>query len=321
MDSQELGVRSSLRIRLFFLCIAGLLAAFAIFEHQRSKEKQEAQKQEALIFKKGIRAGLIKLSLVKQDGSQFILEKINQTWKLIQPVNDLASSSAVEGMLDELFNEEAQVLSEENVKWSDYDLDPPFSTLILYSADKQWDIKISGESSFDGKFYIKKDQKLLLASSKWSRLSRPWTDTYRSRTLYSQKKNISQLYYKKQNENYKLIRKDGKWQWDSTSPLSQKAVEDFIDLLKGNMISAFSNKKKLPFSKPDLEIQIFNEDQENPWVLKLKKVHEEKAQVILSDRDFVYELNAIEPLLNVDFKEKEIDSVEGQPKEKLSENK
>ncbi len=321
MGSQELGVRSSLYIRLFFLCIAGLLAAFAVFEHRKSKEKKEVQRQETLIFKNEIRRSIVKLSLIKQDGSQFILEKKNLGWQLIQPVNDLASSSAVEGLIDDLFNEEAQVLSEEDLKWSDYDLDPPFSTLSLYSANEQWNIGISGEPSFDGKFYIKKDQKLLLASARWSSLSRPWTDTYRSKALYSKKGSVSKLYYKKPNESYELIQKEGKWQWSLKISLSQRAVEDLIDLLKGDMISAFLNKTKVPFSKVDLEIKIFSEDQEDPWVLKLKKISEEKSHVILSDRDFIYELNMVEPLLTVGFKEKEPDSSENQSKEPLSETK
>ena len=320
MDSQELGVRSSFYIRLFFLCIAGALAFFAVFEYRRSAEKEEAKKQSALIFKSPIRKSIIKLSFVQQDGSQLILEKKDQEWRLIQPVKDLASSSAVEGLLDDLFDESAQVLSEESVLWSDYDLDPPFSSLSLYSANEEWNIGISGESSFDGKFYIKKDSKLLLASSSWSRLSRPWTDTYRSRSLYSRPSSLSKLYYKKQNENYKLIQKDGKWQWDLKQPLSQKAVEDFVDLLKGDLISAFLNQKKTSLLKPDLEVKIFNEDQKEPWVLKLKKTSEEKAQVILSDRDFIYELNTIEPLLTVDFKEKEEDSSENQLEKKPSES-
>ena len=121
---------------------------FAVFEYRRSAEKEEAKKQSALIFKSPIRKSIIKLSFVQQDGSQLILEKKDQEWRLIQPVKDLASSSAVEGLLDDLFDESAQVLSEESVLWSDYDLDPPFSSLSLYSANEEWNIGISGGIQF-----------------------------------------------------------------------------------------------------------------------------------------------------------------------------
>lgn len=313
-------MRSSLYIRLFFLCLAVLLAAVAVFEHRRSKEKEQLEKDSTLIFQRGIRQDIIKLSLVKEEGSQFVLEKTEQGWKLIQPVKDLASSGAVEGLLDDVFNESAEVLSEGNVQWSDYGLDPPFSVLSLQSASEKWDVGISGESSFDGKFYIKKDAKLLLGSSAWGRLARPWTDTYRSRALYSTRQEILKLYYKTQKRSYEFIRKDDKWHWNLETPLSREAVEGLIDLLKGEMISAFSSRKKTVFKKPDLEIQVVSEGQKDPWVLKLKKINEEKAQVTLSDRDFIYELNAIEPLLELNFQEKKEDSSEAESEKKLSDN-
>ena len=311
-------MRSSLYIRLFFLCVAGLLAAVAFFEHRRSEEKEQLENESARIFQSHIRQSIIKLSLAKQDGSQFVLEKTKQGWHLIQPVNDLASSSAVEALLDDLFYESAEVLSEEDVQWSDYDLDPPFSTLSLQSASEKWDIEISGESSFDGKLYIKKGTKLLLGSSAWERLARPWTDTYRSRALYSQRKDISKLSYKTKKKNYEFTRKDNKWHWNLETPLSQKAVENLIDLLKGELISAFSSQKKTFFAKPDLEIQVVNEDQQDPWMLKLKKINEEKAQVTLTDRDFIYELSTIDPLFELAFQEKKEDSPAIESEKKLS---
>ena len=304
-------MKSSSYRRLFLLCIAGLLSAFAVFEYRRSQEKKELEKQTALIFKNGMPKDITKLSLTKQDGSSLILEKKEQRWKLIQPVNDLADSSAVEGLLEDLFEESAEALLEDNVKWSDYDLDPPFASFSLHSTDRQWAVGVSGEPSFDGKFYIKKDQKLFIGSSRWSRLSRTWTDAYRSKALYSQKGSFSKLSYKKSNENYEWTRKEGKWQWSLEEPLSQKAVEDLIDLLKGNMISYFSSEKKRPLLKPDLEIKIFKDASEDPWVLKLKKINEKKAQAVVSDRDFIYELYQAEPLFTVNFKEKE--SSEDQP--------
>lgn len=313
-------MRSSLYIRLFFLFLAGLLVAVAVFEHRRSREKEQLKKDSALIFQNRIRQSIIRLSLVKEEGSQFVLEKTEQGWQLIQPVKDMASSGAVEGLLDDLFNESAEVLSEGNVQWSDYGLDPPFSVLSLQSASEKWNIGISSESSFDGKFYIKKDIKLLLGSSAWGRLARPWTDAYRSRALYSKRKKILKLYYKTQKRNYEFIRKDDKWHWNLETPLSQEAVESLIDLLKGEMISAFSSRKKTVFTKPDLEIQVVNENQKDTWVLKLKKINKEKAQVTLSDRDFIYELNAIESLLELDFQEKKEDSSETESEKKLSDN-
>ena len=320
MDPQELGVKPSSYIRLFFLCIAVLMAFFAVFEYRKSKEKEQTEKKSALIFKPHTRESIVKISFVGQDNSRLILEKTNQQWNLVQPIKDRASSSAVEGLLDELFEESGQVLSDENVQWSDYDLTPPFAALSMHSADEEWKVGIGG-SNFEGKFYLKQGSKLLLANSHWGRWSRPWTDTYRSRALYSRQADISKLHYKKQNENYEFIQKNGKWQWDSNPPLSKKAVEDFVDLLKGDLISAFLNKKKKNFSKPDLTVKIFNNSRKDPWILKLKKTNKEKAQVILSDRDFIYELNTAEPLLKVDFEEKKEDSSKDQPKEKLSEDK
>ena len=298
-------MKSSLYMRLFLLCIAGLLFALAVFEYRRSKEKEELQKQKALIFKNGEPKDITKLSLTKQDGSRLILEKKEGRWKLIQPVNDLADPSVVEGLIEDLFDESAQSLLEKNVKWSDYDLDPPFANLSLHSTGRRWTIGIGGEPSFDGKFYIKKDQKLFIGSSKWDHLSRPWTNSYRSKALYSQKGGFEKLSYRKSKESYEFIQKDGKWQWSLKESLSQKAVEDLIDLLKGNMISHFSNKKKQPFLNPDLEITIFREAGKDPWTLKIQKTTERKVQAIVSDRDFIYELHQAEPLLTMDFKEKE----------------
>lgn len=296
------------------------MAFFAVFEYRKNEEKEKTEKQSALIFKPHTRESIIKISFTGQDSSHLVLEKTDHKWNLVQPIKDLASSSAVEGLLDELFEESAQVLSDENVQWSDYDLNPPFAVVSMHSVDEEWKIGI-GESSFEGRFYLKKGSKLLMADSHWGRWSRPWTDAYRSRALYSRQEGLSKLHYEKQNESYELIQKNGGWQWDSDSLLSKQAVEDFVDLLKGDLISSFLNKKKKDFSKPDLTVKIFNTGRKNPWVLKLKKTSEEKAQVILSDRDFIYELNTAEPLLKVDFKEKEENSSKDQPKEKLSEDK
>ena len=322
-------MKQSFYVRLLFFLIAVFLASFAVFQHKKKIKQEQAEKTADLIFKDIEEKNISELSLENESlQSSFVLKKTDSVWMLEKPLKDYADRKKVNDLLKNILDQSADIIIEEQARWEDYGLQPSFSVLTLKTSLTERKIELSRDPSFDGRFYIKSGKKLLLGSKRWSTLSRLWPEDYRSKVLYHSYKfgkEPSKIHYKSKSKNYQFSKnQEGLWKWNGKEmfPLSQRKIEDFLHSLKNDQtISSFLNKKKGKKSFSYIEISLWDLDKEPFWTLQVKKVKEDKFQVISSDRDFVYEMGKSD-ILDWDFQEeKKEDEKKASEEKKLSEEK
>ena len=324
-------MRMSFFYRIFFLCIACFMVYFSFFQYKASQEKSENKRIQSLIFKDEIKApDVLSLSSEKQDGSQLALKKTSKGWRLERPVEDKADTKKSEDLIKELLSQEVEVISKNTVDWGEYGLNPPFVLLKINTKTKEQSLGAAREANFDNRYFIKKGDELFLGSSDWQKLTRLWPEDYRSRRLYHFSGRPEGLRFKTKNKNYRFKYENHTWKWSSKAlyPLSHSAFEGFWTSLRGDFIDGFTEEKsntalkKPMWKQPDLELELLvskeqpssapaadgsrEDSKEQPvlWSLKLKK-KEGKNFVVLSDRDYVFELSpgSADKLFNVDFRD------------------
>ena len=293
-----------------FIILASVLLAFTIFQHKKNKETKEQEKEASLVFDSSFKIKDVQYISIKNIGGwSFILEKTKDQWMLKSPIQEFASALKVEDLIGRIFNQEASLVLNEDISWSEYDLKPPFCVIEIRTANQKKSVGVSSKPNYEGNFYIQSEQKLLLGSSQWERFSQLRDQDYISKKLYHFSQNPTQFTYKTSTVEYTFKRNNNQWEWIGKKlfPLSQKAIENWLKLFRQDIISSFTNNKKSveekKYLKADLTVKFTFENQSSPWFLKLQSVPEAKDQVIVSDRSYVYELKNKNSLMTVDFQD------------------
>ena len=317
-------MKSSFWMKIFFLILAGLLAGLAVFQGRQKKEDEKSAKIQALVFKEEIKKeDVSSIEIQRRDGESLSLKKNQNKWQIEHPLKDHADQQKIQSFLDDLLSQEVVQL-DENVHWAEYDLVSPVSELTLKAGDQTWKVAMSGTPNFEDRYFLRKEDHLLLGSSKWRGLLRLWPDNYRSRRLYHFQTRPYALQFQTQNKNYKFVYKDYLWKWDQEKelfPLSQEAFEEFWTSLRQDMIKNFTDQKKSDvektWQKPDLILKwLISKDDLNKtkdsssreyfeWAVQMNKTQKGQFHLIVSDRDYVYETDDVtaEKLLTADFRD------------------
>ena len=301
--------------RIFSIVLALGLFALAFWAYKKNEQDIEEKKQSALIFKDQLRKEqVVQLVLNRVDGVVFELVQKEEEWSVVRPVKDKASSQKVDELLNNILTQTIESIDIGSSNWAEYHLDPPFSILSLKDRDdKIWKVGVSGEPNFDQRYFLKKGEQLLLGASQWKTLSQLQADDYLSKRLVSSKqiRRPVKISFQTLSQNYVFYFKNQKWQWEKREffPLDGVSVEKFLDVLTQEGIQDFSLEKKSAVSgqwkSPDLKLVVEQEQEKKTWELKLKKLKSGDSQVVVSDRDFVYGLDAhrTNQILDFDFRD------------------
>ena len=303
--------------RVFSIGIAVGLFTLAFWAYKKNEQDIEEKKQSALIFKDQLKKEqVVQLVLNRVDGVVFELVQKEKEWSVVRPVKDKASSQKVDELLNNILTQTTESIDISSNNWAEYHLDPPFSILSLKDRNnKTWRVGVSGEPNFDQRYFLKKEEQLLLGASQWKTLSQLQADDYLSKRLISSKqvRRPLKISFQTLSYNYVFHFKNQKWQWEKLKlfPLLSASVEKFLDILTQEVIQDFSLEKKSTVSSkwdaPDLKLIVENQKEQKKeiWELKLKKLKSGGSQVIVSDRDFIYGLDShrTNQLLNFDFRD------------------
>ena len=304
--------------QIVFLLLALCLTILAFFLKKQTEEKQESEQIQALIFKDEISKGEVTALQIKRlDEMDFSLEKKKGGWQLVQPYREKADNKKVSSFIQDLLAEEAlPVLIPPGGSFADYGLDPPFAQMIIEENSKKHEISISQTGNFEGRYYLKKGESLLLGSDKWQGFTSPISDHYIDKKVYPFLARPTGLHFQSSNQNIQLQYKNYQWQWKhgkAPFPLSHSAIEKFWTSLRDEGIQNFSQDKKSKalkgafWKRPDLKLslEVLEGEEKINWQLLLKKKSKNRYQLILSHRDYVYETDDVsaEKWLKPDFRD------------------
>ncbi|MFI5211847.1 MAG: DUF4340 domain-containing protein [Ignavibacteria bacterium] len=171
-------------IRILLGVFAVLIAVYFLFF--RSGEKVSTDKINAKLFVADS-SKIDKIEIVRNDGT-IILEKVNNQWKVIKPVDYPADTTAVYAMLKDLKNFKLESIASENPERFNNYLDSVNNAKIsTYQEGKLLGTFILGKSQSADNTYLKKpeENRIILASSLLaSNYTKPVKD-YRNKDIAS----------------------------------------------------------------------------------------------------------------------------------------
>lgn len=145
---------------LFVLFFVGLVYYFEIYQ----VEKDEAQKSQEALFVKMPKEEIVRLTLTQ--GDQVLeLEKQDQVWKVVKPVEDSADPESMAGWIDSLITEKStkRIGEGETFDWKTYGLEKPMAQLVFESSKGQKETLFLGTGkTIDGNPFIKKNEEAIV---------------------------------------------------------------------------------------------------------------------------------------------------------------
>lgn len=296
-------MNTKLFTRIFFSVFVFALGAWAFYEYKKSQQEEVQKTEEALFLKKELKN--LKAIRIQKNKEQLEALKEDKKWLVKAPVKDLADWKEISRWFDEITNQKVQKLETSKEKnWKEYNLDGAPYVEIEFSSGETVSFSVSRQSSFDGKYFIKKGEELFIGEAHFSReVNEKDFDSFRSKKLLPSLGHAIKIQFHGK-ENFTLNWTDYKWSLSSqktkTFPLDADRLDGFwtdlssMDALSIKEAVTPSSLKKYHLNKPQLEIQLSYPNEETNLMLKLSPFKEEKAFVSLSHRDFIMEISKSE---------------------------
>lgn len=256
---------SPLGQKIFFALIVALVAGIAYWDFQRGQEQESATAIKDRVFPalEGSRLDQVIFDMAGQERVE--LRAVEGNWRLSQPLSDEGDDWAIDQFLLDLLRQDVYVVEVKGeVDWSQYGLDPPQGTFYLKTRDgKEYQVEIAGEPSFDGRYYLRRGNQLLIGHQRWGSLVKTEWATFRNKRLLPEGTKIKSIQFTSHgNSVFKLDRRGDKWETegeDLENPLVKAFVRNqivearithFVEEDKGNL-----SKYKLdkPFGKLVME--------------------------------------------------------------------
>lgn len=252
--------------------IVALLVAYTVFDSRREEKSaaEKAEKDKVLSFK----ANEIESVLVKKPDEQFELAKQDGAWKVIRPFLDEAEGEGVQAWLENMSSEkgsEIQVPQGDAVKWENYNLDQPGASVTLKGSNgSELSYSVSRLAAFDGSYFLRIKDKLVLGTSAWAGIVQKSASQLRNKMVWRRPGLVTKLKIKVNHPEIKdfieLTRsEDGSWK-GLPFATSNESVDQYVETLKelraldfeaGDFLTKDKSKYKLdrPMLVVDLTIQ------------------------------------------------------------------
>ena len=298
MVSQERGVRKGLARHIISLVFVFSVGGYAYYEYLQTKKSKNTKSEERNFFTKKL-DNLSEIKITKA-ARLIVLSKKNQEWILKKPIKDSASFSEVSRWFDEIRNQKVREITiEGEIPWKDYYLKKYPEVLLKFSDDSQPIVfSVSSKSSFDGKYFIRKDDKLFIGEKYFfNEVNSKNFDSFRNKKIIPSYGGhpIKVVIKNKQTLSFDWI--DYNWFFkEKNFPLDTKRLESFwsdlasIDVLSVKKRATADSLKKYKLNQATYQIQLSYAG-EKKTTLKISSVRNNRAYVYGSHRDYILEIS------------------------------
>ena len=279
------------------LCVLafGALAFYEYYTAQKEKEKQE----ELALFLPHTELKQLKAFQIEQSNDQLSAVQKEKEWFLIKPVEDLLDWTELSRWFDSIKSQKVQKISTENIDWKDYYLDSAPSVQLALVGGEKIIFSVSKKSSFDGRYFIKKSGELFIGESDFfSEVNEKDLGSFRSKKILPGLNHANQIQFKGRY-NFQLNWRDYKWSLEGASPgslpLDSSRLDGFwtdLSSLKALSIKEAvqpSSLRNYQLNKPQQIINLVYGDKK--YTLKLSFLKGEKAFVVVSHRNYIFEIS------------------------------
>ena len=226
--------RSTWAMALLVAAIAGYTA----WEYRKAQQDGGLAEGERLAFT--VTPTSITGFKIIRGGEVIEVRKSGDSWQVIKPVGDDGDGPSIDGFVYPLLSQRVRPFAEEQEtpktpeKWAEFGLEPATAVIEVMSKDSSEMISISSKNAFDGSFYVRQDEKLVLGDAGLAQLKERPSTSFRSRYWWREKSaNLISIRVQnlESNESYKLIRKDKTWEVDPapTYPIDSEKIREWVD--------------------------------------------------------------------------------------------
>ncbi len=302
----------------FVLCVAG----FALYTYKSSLQKTETKNRERKVFPHLVPSEVTSVNLyrfsVEKDREEvkkeviFHLEKENNFWAVdFKGVKDIADTEQVTEWLGGLKEEEVSLIPHpsfeeeegEKINWREY-LGSAYRSLHIQTGGKKtMQVDVSDLSAFDGRFFLRKQDRLFLGNLSWAQLlGKPFSYFRSYKLILNTQRPKALRFFLEGGKTLALSQSRFVWKWDKNHPplfpLSSDSVEEYWLSLSQLKIHKEAKtfpdtpdfRKKRGLLKPYIRLDIVFPEEEKPQSLYLSSKGKEGFYVLSSDRKYIFSL-------------------------------
>lgn len=186
---------SQLKSVLFVIFVGGV-SYFAYQDYQQGLIQNKKQEYEDYLFPE-LDFKKIKIFKISNIKTAIVAKKNNQRWSQVAPVKDVIDETLLEKFSSKIFGMIVEPLEDITLDKSNlekYGLREPILNIQFVTEDNQLHIVRVGKNSFDGRFYLTKDNgQLYLGEAVWKKLSDFYADDFRLKNIYKNNQPITEL--------------------------------------------------------------------------------------------------------------------------------
>lgn len=298
-----------LRSTGFLFLIVLLVVGYAyFFEYKGNQKKQEKEEKEKVIFTEAVEE--IQEFTIKNPDGEFVFKKIDKDWQMIKPVEDIASTSAVLGFLNQLAAEKyiEVVASGSDINEDIYGFLPKDgkdrpTELVLKYPQKTESIEVGTVAALSGRRYLRinHNPKIYLVNYTWEFSLRKDMNELREKLLIPASFDAKSISLKNPMGTLDFLAGDNnKWVLKNitTNDPDQTAIDDLrYQLLATRALKIEKEQKnndsikKYGLNKPVLEI-LLQDRENNEMKILVTRDKDKKIYAVTSQRNSIFELPA-----------------------------
>ena len=215
----------------FFALGVMVVGGLAYFDFQRGRKRESTQAIKDRVFS-GLEISQLD-RVVFSNGSQTLeFQSLKGVWQIDKPWFDKGDGAVIgRFFMDVLSQDVYPVETEGKVNWPEYGFVSPQSYFHLKAkGGEEYRVDVSRETSFDGRYYLKRGDQLFIGSQQWGDLVKTKFEHFRDKNLWGQEGKIQSLrFIKKGKEALKLGLRQGKWREESQGvEIESRQVKAFI---------------------------------------------------------------------------------------------
>lgn len=286
---------------IFVLLFAGGVYYFDYYKGEETKKNKEETSLLVSLAKDKIN----KIEL-KTETTKLELNKVEGTWKVTAPIQDLADSNQIDEWLSSLISEKSTATLGEGEKfeWFTYGLDKPKASIVFSGeANDRVELELATRKNFEGNSFLRKNQGpvVLLGSGAWdSLLNKNLFDVRDKRLLRQSLADIEEVSIQLKT-HLVLQSKEGVWliKDKPALKLSQNLARDLVNTLNELRATEFKTegqpnakeKSEWSLDKPNFSVKLkFKGDK--IWSIDFAEAKDKFWYVLSSDMNKIVKVDS-----------------------------
>ena len=259
--------------------------------YKKEKDRLEKERSEKLLQ---LNVDNITFFSIEKNNDTITLQKINNDWSLLEPVQDKADVIVIEQILKDIDQQKLQII--ETHKLQEFGLEKPLAKIIFKNNQgRSQKISVGTEKNFENLPFIQIDDKPIISvgKSSWLDIVEKNITYFREKRLYRQDlAKIIKVEVKSLNDKFTLIKDKQKW----ISPehpedeLDQNIVREYIKIWAESSVREYlseaepseTDKRKKGLAQSKVELSF--ESEQDSWDVILNLDEKDKALYALTSR-------------------------------------